>query len=46
LAILAANSAASFVKDPEVISFVEGLSEPAQANVFDYEWHARASGTH
>jgi c-di-GMP-related signal transduction protein len=45
-AILAASSAASFVKDPEVISFVEGLSEPAQANVFDYEWHARASGTH
>jgi EAL domain-containing protein (putative c-di-GMP-specific phosphodiesterase class I) len=45
-AILAASSAASFVKDPEVISFVEGLSEPVQATVFDYEWHARASGTH
>ncbi|MDR5797040.1 EAL domain-containing protein [Caballeronia sp. LZ008] len=45
-AILAASSAASFVKDPEVIGFVESLSEPVQATVFDYEWHARASGTH
>ncbi len=46
VAILSATSAASFVKDPEVVSFVECLSAPAQALAFDYEWRARAAGTH
>ncbi len=45
-AILAATSAASFVKDPEVASFVDSLSEPVQATVFDYEWRAKAANTH
>jgi hypothetical protein len=45
-AILTARSAASFLKDAEVIGFVESLSEPKQATVFDYEWRARAAGTH
>ncbi|WP_370467312.1 putative bifunctional diguanylate cyclase/phosphodiesterase [Caballeronia sp. BR00000012568055] len=45
-AIIAAQSAASFVKDAEVVSFVECLSEPTQAAIYDYEWRARAAGTH
>ncbi|MDR5856785.1 EAL domain-containing protein [Caballeronia sp. LZ062] len=45
-AILAARSAASFVKDPEVVSFVQCLSEPAQAVAIDFERRARAMNTH
>ncbi len=45
-AILTARSAASFVKDADVASFVELLSEPRQATVFDYEWRTRAANTH
>ena len=44
-AILAASSAASFVRDPEVVSFIECLSEPDQALAYGYEWRARM-GTH
>jgi EAL domain-containing protein (putative c-di-GMP-specific phosphodiesterase class I) len=41
-AILAATSAASFVKDPEVARFIECLSEPDEAVAFEYEMRARA----
>lgn len=44
-AILAASSAASFVKDPEVVNIIECLSEPDQALTYGYEWRARM-GTH
>ena len=45
-AILAARSAASFVKDADVVSFVESLSEPAQAISVDFERRARAASTY
>lgn len=41
-AILAARSAASFVSDPDVASFVQSLSDPAPAIAVDFERRARA----
>jgi EAL domain-containing protein (putative c-di-GMP-specific phosphodiesterase class I) len=39
-AILAADSAASFVKDAEVVAFIDCLSEPDQTVVCGYDWRA------
>jgi EAL domain-containing protein (putative c-di-GMP-specific phosphodiesterase class I) len=44
-AILAASSAAAFVKDPEAARFIESLSEPEPAVTYGYDWQARM-GSH
>jgi diguanylate cyclase (GGDEF)-like protein len=41
-AILAAHSASSFISDPDVVGFVQCLSDPGQAIAVDFERRARA----